>query len=68
MELASEKGKITVCTNGAGISFSEEDAKKILSEEEIKVLVDLHCGEGEAIAWGCDLTFDYVKINAEYRT
>ncbi|CCY20606.1 arginine biosynthesis bifunctional protein ArgJ [Eubacterium sp. CAG:786] len=68
VELASEKGKITVCTNGAGISFSEEDAKKILSEEEIKVLVDLHCGEGEAIAWGCDLTFEYVKINAEYRT
>ena len=40
----------------------------MLSEEEIKILVDLHSGEGEAIAWGCDLTFEYVKINAEYRT
>ena len=68
VELASEKGKITVCTDGAGISFSEDDAKTILSEDEIKVLVDLHSGEGEAIAWGCDLTFEYVKINAEYRT
>ena len=68
VELASEKGKITVCTDGAGISFSEDNAKTILSEDEIKVLVDLHSGEGEAIAWGCDLTFEYVKINAEYRT
>ena len=68
VELASEKGKVTVCTNGAGVSFSEESASEILSEDEIKVLVDLHCGEGEAIAWGCDLTFEYVKINAEYRT
>ena len=68
VELASEKGKVTVCTNGAGVSFSEESASEILSEDEIKVLVDLNCGEGEAIAWGCDLTFEYVKINAEYRT
>ncbi len=68
VELASEKGKITVCINGAGISFSEEAAKEVLSEEEIKLLIDLHSGEGEAIAWGCDLTFEYVKINAEYRT
>ena len=68
VELASEKGKVTVCTDGAGISFSEEAAKEVLSEEEIKILVDLHSGEGEAIAWGCDLTFEYVKINAEYRT
>lgn len=68
VELASAKGKLTVCTNGAGISFSEEAAKEILSEDEIKILVDLHSGEGKAIAWGCDLTFEYVKINAEYRT
>ncbi|MGN1339736.1 MAG: bifunctional glutamate N-acetyltransferase/amino-acid acetyltransferase ArgJ [Oscillospiraceae bacterium] len=68
VELASEAGKITVCTNGSGISFSEEAAKEILSKDEIKILVDLHSGEGEAIAWGCDLTFEYVKINAEYRT
>ncbi len=68
VELASEKGKITVCAGGAGISFSEEAAKEILSEDEVKILVDLHSGRGEAIAWGCDLTFEYVKINAEYRT
>ncbi|MGN0650827.1 MAG: bifunctional glutamate N-acetyltransferase/amino-acid acetyltransferase ArgJ [Oscillospiraceae bacterium] len=68
VELASSKGKITVCTDGAGITFSEDAAKEILSEEEIKILIDLHSGEGSAIAWGCDLTFEYVKINAEYRT
>lgn len=68
VELASAKGKLTVCADGAGIAFSEESAKEILSEDEIKILVDLHSGEGSAIAWGCDLTFEYVKINAEYRT
>lgn len=68
VELASAKGKLTVCTDGAGISFSEEAAKDVLSEEEIRIVVDLHSGEDSAIAWGCDLTFDYVKINAEYRT
>lgn len=68
VELASSKGKLTVCTDGAGISFSEEAASEILSEDEIKILIDLHDGDGEAIAWGCDLTFEYVKINAEYRT
>ena len=68
VDLASEKGKLPVCRNGAGIDFSEETAKEILSEEEIKILVDLHDGSESAIAWGCDLTFEYVKINAEYRT
>ncbi len=68
VELASEKGKLTVCVNGAGIQFSEEAASEILSEDEVKILIDLHDGEGSAIAWGCDLTFEYVKINAEYRT
>ncbi len=68
VELASAKGKMTVCVDGAGISFDEAVAKEILSEEEIKILVDLHCGHENAVAWGCDLTFDYVKINAEYRS
>ena len=68
VELASEKGKITVCTNGAGISFSEEAASEILGEDEIKILIDIHSGDAGAVAWGCDLTFDYVKINAEYRS
>ena len=68
VDLASTKGKIPVCRNGAGVDFSEETAKEILSEDEIKILVDLHDGSENAIAWGCDLTFEYVKINAEYRT
>lgn len=68
VELASAKGKLTVCTDGAGIAFSEETAAEILSEDEVKILVDLHDGFNSAVAWGCDLTFDYVKINAEYRT
>ncbi len=68
VELASERGKITVCANGAGISFSEDAAADILSADEIQILIDLHDGNGSAIAWGCDLTFEYVKINAEYRT
>lgn len=68
VELASAKGKIPVCKNGAGVDFSEDTAKEILSEEEIKIIVSLNSGDGKAIAWGCDLTFDYVKINAEYRT
>ena len=68
VNLASAKGKLPVCRNGAGVDFSEETAKEILSEEEIKILVDLHDGSESAIAWGCDLTFEYVKINAEYRT
>ncbi|MDE7362580.1 MAG: bifunctional glutamate N-acetyltransferase/amino-acid acetyltransferase ArgJ [Oscillospiraceae bacterium] len=68
VELASQKGKLTVCAEGAGVTFSEETAAEILSEDEIKILIDIHEGEHSAIAWGCDLTFDYVKINAEYRT
>lgn len=68
VEFAGEKGKVTVCSGGFGTDFSEEAAAAILSEGEIKILIDLHCGEASAIAWGCDLTFDYVKINAEYRT
>ncbi len=68
VDLASDKGVISVCRNGAVVDFSEEKAKEILSEEEIKILVNLNSGGRSAIAWGCDLTFEYVKINAEYRT
>ncbi|MBR3842210.1 MAG: bifunctional ornithine acetyltransferase/N-acetylglutamate synthase [Christensenellaceae bacterium] len=64
----SAKGTIPVCKNGAGIPFSEEIAKEILLENEIEILVDLNDGEGKATAWGCDLTYDYVKINGDYRT
>ena len=68
VELASSKGKIIVCKDGNGVSFSEESAKEILSEDEIKIMIDLQNGDGKAIAWGCDLTYDYVKINADYRS
>ena len=64
----SAKGEIPVCKNGAGIEFSEEKAKEILLEKEIKILVNLGDGEYDSCAWGCDLTYDYVKINGDYRT
>ncbi|MBQ3527988.1 MAG: bifunctional glutamate N-acetyltransferase/amino-acid acetyltransferase ArgJ [Clostridia bacterium] len=64
----SQKGEIPVCKNGAGISFSEELAKEILLEKEIEILVELNDGDATATAWGCDLTYDYVKINGDYRT
>ena len=64
----SSKGEIAVCKNGAGVEFSEEKAKEILLEKEIEILVDLCSGEYDSCAWGCDLTYDYVKINGDYRT
>ena len=64
----SAKGTIEVCKNGSGIDFSEEIAKQILLEKEIDILVNLNSGSFSATAWGCDLTYDYVKINGDYRT
>ncbi len=64
----SAKGTVAVCENGAGIDFSEEKAKEILLENEIEILVDLKSGDFASTAWGCDLTYDYVKINGDYRT
>lgn len=64
----SRKGTVPVCKNGAGIEFSEEKAKEVLMEDEIEILVDLNSGDAEATAYGCDLTYDYVKINGDYRT
>ena len=64
----SSAGEITVCRNGSGVDFSEEKAKEILLQREIDILIDLHDGSGCAAAWGCDLTYDYVKINGDYRT
>ncbi len=64
----SAKGDVLVCENGAGVDFSEENAKEILLEPSIDIVIDLHDGEGAATAWGCDLTYDYVKINGDYRT
>ena len=64
----SKAGRIEVCKAGAGIPFSEEKAKQILLEHEIEVQVELNSGSAESTAWGCDLTYDYVKINSDYRT
>ncbi len=64
----SARGTVSVCKMGAGIAFSEEIAKTILLEPEIDILVALNDGEAAATAWGCDLTYDYVKINGDYRT
>ncbi|MBR5219045.1 MAG: bifunctional ornithine acetyltransferase/N-acetylglutamate synthase [Clostridia bacterium] len=64
----SAKGEIAVCKDGAGVDFSEEKAKEILLEDEIEIIVSVGDGDGESVAWGCDLTYDYVKINGDYRT
>ena len=64
----SAKGDIEVCRDGAGVEFSEEKAKEILLEKEIEIIVTLGDGQYESCAWGCDLTYDYVKINGDYRT
>ena len=64
----SAAGTVRVCVDGAGIPFSEEEAKQVLLEKEIEILVDLRSGDEGATAWGCDLTYDYVKINGDYRT
>ncbi|MBO5935061.1 MAG: bifunctional glutamate N-acetyltransferase/amino-acid acetyltransferase ArgJ [Clostridia bacterium] len=68
VSFTSEKGTIKVCKDGAGIPFSEEIAKEILLCDEIKVNIALNDGESSAVARGCDLTYDYVKINGDYRT
>ena len=65
---ASAKGEVTVCVNGAGVPFSEEKAKEILLEKEIDIVITLGDGDAAATAYGCDLTYDYVKINGDYRT
>ena len=64
----SKAGEILVCKDGAGVDFSEEKAKEILLCEEIEIIINLNSGNATATAWGCDLTYDYVKINGDYRT
>ncbi len=66
--LASRAGSVNVCKNGAGIDFSEDIAKVVLSEDEIQINVSIGDGDASATAWGCDLTYDYVKINGDYRS
>ncbi len=68
VQFKSLAGIVPVCKNGSGIPFSEEIAKKVLTEDEITIEIDLNDGEGESQAFGCDLTYDYVKINGDYRS
>ncbi len=64
----SDKGKILLFSNGCPQNYSEEEATAILSEKEVRILADMHMGEASACAWGCDLSYDYVRINADYRS
>ena len=64
----SAAGRVPVCKSGAGVDFSEDEAKKVLLEDEVTIEVDLNDGNFSSVAWGCDLTYDYVKINGDYRT
>ena len=66
--LKSDAGEVAVMENGFGADFSEELAKKVLTEHDVTVIVDFHSGDGQATAFGCDLTYDYVKINGDYRS
>lgn len=68
VSIGSAKGAVNVCKNGAGVDFSEEIAKEILGEEEIVISISIGDGNASAVAWGCDLTYDYVKINGDYRS
>ena len=68
VKFKSAVGEILVCKDGAGLNFDEDAAKSILVQDEVIIEVDIHEGEHEATCWGCDLTYDYVKINGDYRT
>ena len=68
VKFVSPAGEVVVCENGSGVDFSEDLAKTVLSESEIDIVVGFHDGDASAVAWGCDLTYDYVKINGDYRT
>lgn len=68
VKISSEAGTVEVCRNGAGVEFSEEKAKEILQQEVIDIIISIGSGSGKAVCWGCDLTYDYVKINGDYRS
>ena len=61
-------GKLKIIENGVALDYSEEEATKVLSEKAVTAVADIKMGEASASAWGCDLTYDYVKINADYRS
>jgi glutamate N-acetyltransferase/amino-acid N-acetyltransferase len=64
----SSGGELTVCQNGRGVNFDEKTARQVLSQPEVDILIEMTAGDGKATAWGCDLTYDYVKINGDYRS
>ena len=64
----SAAGEVAVCSHGEGLDFDEDLAKAVLSQDEVEILISLDEGDGAAACWGCDLTYDYVKINGDYRT
>jgi glutamate N-acetyltransferase/amino-acid N-acetyltransferase len=64
----SAAGKLKIIENGVSTGYSEEEATKILSEQEVTAIADVKMGDAHATAWGCDLTYEYVKINADYRS
>ena len=64
----SAAGRLQIIENGVAVDYSEEEATKILSEDYVTAIADIKMGEATATAWGCDLTYDYVKINADYRS
>ncbi len=68
VSFASAAGEIAVCQQGRGLPFDEDLAKKILTEHDVEILVDLHSGSAQCTCWGCDITYDYIKINGDYRT
>lgn len=68
LDFKSKKGTLPVCRDGYGVDFYEDFAKEVLQQDEIQILINLNLGKCKAVAWGCDLTYDYVKINGDYRT
>ncbi|MEE3356378.1 MAG: bifunctional ornithine acetyltransferase/N-acetylglutamate synthase, partial [Candidatus Weimeria sp.] len=68
LTIESKAGKIKLVENGVALSYSEEEATKVLSQEKVTCICDMKQGSCQAYAWGCDLTYDYVKINADYRS
>ena len=68
LDFVSRAGRIRVFERGLKADYSEEEATKILSEDEVTVVIDMSMGVASATAWGCDLSYDYVKINADYRS
>ena len=68
VHFASSAGDIAVCEKGRGLDFDEDLAKKILTEHDVEILITLGEGSSQCTCWGCDITYDYIKINGDYRT